>query len=855
MFFAGAALAAQANVGLPDKAVTRTTLDNGLTLLVEERPPEGLVAIDVKILAGSGDEAEYLASGISHLVEHMVFKGTETRGAGQIEKEIKSYGGLINGSVSQDITDYRVTIPSQYLDKGLTILQDMLLNANFDKREFDKEKDVILSEVRLNKDEPERQLFRLTNETAYLYHAYRYPPIGYEENFNKLSVDDALRYYNRMYVPNKMVISIVGDIKTTDALRTAGKIFSNFRRPNYAVSSQYLSEPKQIGKRARDESADINLAYAAYAFHSTGVLDEDLFAMDLLSMILGRGDNSRLNTQLKKNKRIAYSISCWNYTPKDPGLFVIMAVLDKENVGSCESTILDEIEKLKRGAISDEEIEGAKRMVLADYIFSRENIDDEAADLSQDYILTGSIDFSKRYVTGIEKVTREDLKRVADKYLKIDNLTVIRLMPRGYQPLQSGETSSAFRESPLKLTTLANGLKIIVRENTKAPIVSLTMVIGGGVAEENSANNGISNIVSKMLLKGTAARKEKDIVGAVEAMGGNLSAFSGFNAFGLNLEVLKGDLDRGIDMLGDIVFNSTFSEEELDKEKSIVLAMIRQEEDDIFRKGFEAVRSELFAPSPYGLRILGEAGSIKALNRNMIASFYKKFTMPSNMVISVSGDIDTADVINKLTKVFSELKSGKIDISPAKEITRIDKTIAKTLKMDKEQSLVSIGFQTANVKNPDRYCLDVIGSILSGYSGRLFSELRDKAHLSYALGSIQKYCRDTGFSIIYIATSVNRVEDAKNGLVEVIKGIKNDYISDEELTLAKRELITNYEIASQTNLFYSHNSALDELYGTGYDNLYKYKSMIDKVTKDDVRRVCRKYYDLDSCAELIITPK
>lgn len=785
----------------------------------------------------------------------MVFKGTGTRPAGQIEKEIKSYGGFINGFVSQDITDYRVTVPSQYLDKALVILRDMLLNASFDRGEFDKEKDVILSEVRLNKDEPERQLLRLTNETAYLCHAYRYPPIGYEENFSKLSTDDVLRYYNRMYVPNRMAISIVGGIKAVDALRTAEKIFNDFRPPNYIISGQRLNEPRQTGRRARDEFADINLAYAAYAFHSTSILDEDLYAVDLLSMILGRGNNSRLNTQLRKDKRIVHSISCWNYTPKDPGLFVITTILDKENLSACDSAILDEIEKLKQGVISDEEIEGAKRMVLADYIFSRENIDDEAANLLQDYMMTGTTDFSKRYVAGIGKVTREDLKAAADKYLRVDNLTVIRLMPRGFQHDQSGETLGAFRESPLKITTLANGLRIIIRENAKVEIVSVTAAIAGGIAEETDANNGISNIVSRMLLKGTSLRKENDIAGAVETMGGNLSAFSGFNAFGLNLEILKGDLDKGIDILGDAVLNSVFPEEELDKEKGVILAMIRQEDDDIFKRSFETIRSELFAPSPYGLRILGEAGSIKALARNDIVSFYRRFAIPSNMVISVSGDVKTADVTDKLTKIFSGLKPDKANVSPAKKIAKIDKTRAGILKMNKEQSLVSIGFQTVDVKNPDRYCLDVIGSILSGYSGRLFSELRDKAHLSYVLGSVQKSCKDAGFSIIYAATSEDKVEDAKSGIIEVIKGIKDDYVSDEELILAKRELTTNYEIASQANLFYSQNSALDELYGLGYDNLYKYKSMIDKVTKDDVRRTSRKYFDLNSCAELTVTSK
>jgi len=175
-------------VEFPKEAVSLKVLGSGLVVLAKECPPRELVSISVKITAGSSLEGEYLGSGISHLVEHMVFKGTKTRPAGAIEKEVKSYGGFINGSTSQDLTDYYITCQSRYFDKALSLLKDMLQNAVFDPAEFEKEKEVILKEINLRDDEPTACLVRILNETAYLEHPYKYPPIGYEAPFRRLAI-------------------------------------------------------------------------------------------------------------------------------------------------------------------------------------------------------------------------------------------------------------------------------------------------------------------------------------------------------------------------------------------------------------------------------------------------------------------------------------------------------------------------------------------------------------------------------------------------------------------------------------------------------------------------------------------
>lgn len=842
----------QQRLELPKEAVFKKVLENGLTILTKDSQPRDLTAIDITIKAGSSLEGEYAGSGISHFVEHMIFKGTKTRRPGDIEKEIKSYGGFINASTSHDLTSFTVTVPSAHLKETLSLLKDMFLNATFERLEFEKEREVILKEMKMNRDEPNARLSRLLYDTAYIGHPYKYPVIGYEEAFGALKREDLMRYYSRMYVPNGIVIAVVGGVAKIDLITAIEEEFKDFRRPDYRMEGSAV-EPVQIAERRYEESMPISLSYLAIGFHSMRLLDTDLFAMDLLSMILGRGDNSRLNTILFKEKRMVHSISCWNYTPKDPGLFIVTAVLDKENLVAAEKAVLGDIDKLKKEGAKDDEMEAAKRMVLSDYLFSRQTLEAQARDISGNEVLTGDYAFSRRYVDGIQAVSKEDLKRVTNVYLRNENATIVRLVPPGFTIDETKSPIASMAEPIIKKGVLSNGLRILVREDRKTPTVSISVAMLAGLSVEDRRTNGVSNLTAMMLLKGTGSRKERDIKGALESRGGGIASFSGFNSFGVNLTLLKPDLDFALGILKDILTDSTFPKDELDKEKGLTLAMIKDEDDDIFERGVYLLRKNLFGDHPYGLRTIGEAESISSLKREDLLNFYRIYCRPENMVISISGDVEYESVVKKMKDAFGVMKSTTGPTIPAIG-AGLAKALSQMVEMEKDQSLLLLGFKTASLKDDDRYPLELLGSVMSGSSGRLFHSLRDKRSLAYTLGCVQKFALDTGYLIFYVATTRERIAETKEALTEEIADIKERLIGDEELTLAKRELKSLHKIKMQTNDFFSFQAALDELYGLGYDNLYKYESRIDKVTRENIKEVANKYLNLGKSAQVIVTP-
>ena len=841
------------NISIADEAVYRKTLENGLVILAKESNAKDLVSINIAVKAGLSSEEEYTASGISHLIEHLVFKGTATRKVGDIEKEIRSYGGLMNGSVSHDTTTYEVTIPVKYYTQALSILKDMLANAVFDKAELGKETEVILKEIKLNEDDPQDKLLVRLFENAYVRHPYKYPPIGYEKLLKSLTRDDVVKYYNKRYVPNNMVIAVVGAISARDAVLKIENEFDRFKEPSYKPINRIEREPAQIGKRMVEEEAPITLSYMALGFHSTGLLSKDLFALDVLSMILGRGNNSRLNKLLLKDKKEVYSISAWNYTPLDPGLFVVTAMLDKKNIDAAEKDILDEIKNIRDIDLTDSELENAKRMVLGDYILSRETIENQAADLAESEIATGNSDFSRLYVEGIGKVSKLDIRRAASFYLNEESLTKVTLIPKSSETLTSISVPGIRREEEFKKFILPNGLTLLMRRDAKIPALSITVAFPGGLIAENEKNNGISNLTAKILLGGTKDRRESDIKGSIENRGGEISPFSGFNSFGLNLTVLKDDADLALELIKDVMSNSVFAQDEIDKEKMLTAAAIKDENDDIFAAGVQALRRAIFKGHPYGMRDIGEEETVRAISRDDLIKFYRSHSAVNNTVISVSGDIDPEKIFKKVETLFGDSQksdSGKI-LPPTQAACP---ATTQTIKMDKAQALLMLGFKTVAIDSPDRYSLDLLSGLLSGASGRLFIGLREKSALAYTMGSAQKLGIDTGFILFYAATTIDKLGPAKKILFGEIEALRKAVVTEDELNAAKRELICAHKILMETNAANSFHTALDELYGLGYDNLYKFENEINKITKDDIKRVANKYLDLNSCAQVIIEP-
>jgi len=833
--------------------IDKYILDNGLTVLLKPVTSSPLVCIEARINTGSATEGRFLGSGISHFIEHMLFKGTPTRAVGKIAQEIKSYGGSIDANTSYDTTAYSITVPKENLVPALRVLADCLMHPAFDKEELGKERQVIIKEIMLNEDRPLSRLWNKLFFNTYLAHPYRYPVIGYESLLKNLTRDDLINYHKMEYEPNNMTLAIVGGLDKDQTLQEVKKTFGQFQMGNPIIHNS-ITEPQQISTRQISEELDINLSYIGLGFHTVSINSSDLFSLDVLANILGQGESSHLNQELKENLNLVYSIEALNYTPRSSGLFIIQCTTKETDKDKIINSIFEEIEKIKNVGINDDKLNKAKESVIADYLYSQETVESQATDLTQNQILTGDPNFSLKYVEEINRVSAQDIIRVALEYLIKDNLTTVILLPKEERKVENKTQQDASEQTIIKYT-LDNGLKVLLYKNKNLAIVSIKAVFLGGLRAETQQNNGISDIFSDMFIKGTKTKTAKEIQEIIESKGGSISTFSANNSFGLSLELLSQDLDLGLNLLSDILLKSTLPEKELEKEKSLSLGALRAQKDDIFTIGQLLAKKSLYSIHPYGLNPLGSEDSIKKITQKQLIEFHQKYVNPSNMVLCVFGDFSDIEQIKyKINALFANIESPKA--SPINTPTEppIKEIKENTQKISKEQSLVMLAWPTVDLFKPDRYTLGLIASLLSDQDGRLFKKIRDNLGLAYTLGAINQTGLDNGYFLIYVASAIGNAKEIREIILSEIRDIKTNPIDSEELNRTKTGLIGENLMSQQRNSDLALRTGLDELYGLGFDNYKQFKTKIESISQEDVRNVAAKYFLDNAYVVCIINP-
>ncbi len=818
------------------------TLDNGLTVIIKSSNKVPLVAVQLVVKAGSATEGKFAGSGISHFVEHMIFKGTPTYGVGEIEKRITSYGGDINASTSHDTTQFHLIVKSEHINEALELLSDYIFDPAFDEVEFEKEKQVILNEIRMNRDEPSRRASVLLWENAYLSHIYKYPVIGYEDLFKRIKRQDLIEYHEANYIPNNIVLSIVGDIESVSAMRSVEEIFGKKHR-EIAVRAFTPQEPLQMSMReAREQVTDLKLSHLFLAFHSTPLADKDLYSLDLLAAALGQGESSRLYRKLVRDKKLAYSVAAFNYTPKDPGLFVIGLTLEEDKIERASEEVLKELERIKARCVSTAELKKVKNSTLSGYIYGRESIEAQAGDYAMNYALTGDYDFSKRYIEGIGSVKKPDVLRAAVKYFNLNNLTIVTLTPKKEKAVSAEPISKRGKEFDIKRLTLPNGATVLLYEDNSAPIVSMHVLFKGGVRVEDEKINGISYLTSNMLLKGTKSHPAEWISEEAESRGIILSGFSGNNSFGISFKCLKDELDFSLGLVADILNNPAFPEKEIKISKELQLAQLKAQEDDIFATTSKTLLKTIFTTHPYRMNYVGTKESLENLEREDLFKFYRRFVAPDNMVVVLFGDIDNEKIEPKLMKIFGSMRSNnlgefKILNEPEQKGPR-----QSTKEMQKEQAVLMIGYPGVDVKNPDKYALEIINSILGRNGGRIYMDIREKIGLSYTLGSFSVLGLDPGYIAFYVATSDEKMDLVKEALLKEIELFKREGPTEEELNIAKADLLGSYFRELEINSEIGFEVGLDELYGLGYKDIFRYPDIIASITAGDVMEIANKYF-------------
>src|SRR6202035_3213591 len=371
-----------------------------------------------------------MGAGLSHILEHMLFQGTKTRGANEIAQKIQDVGGYINAYTSFDRTVFWIDLPKGGVPTALAVLSDAVMNSTLPPEEYNKEQEVIRREFAMGFDDPDRMASLLLFSTAYQKHPYRLPVIGEMEIYNQLTQEQVMQYYKSRYVPNNLTFIVVGDV---DAEKVHQQLVDFFKAyPEKSLKPVFIpEEPPQLGRREVHNEFATELTRLSLAWHIPEITHPDVPALDLLSTILGEGRSSRLYRRVREEAGLAFSVSAFSYTPGDPGLLGVDATVDPKKRDDTEKLVLQMIAEVKQAGVTAAELMKAKKMSLSHHLDTLTTMRGQASDIGSNWLLARNLDFSRDYLTAVQKVTLDDIKRVAAKYLVDKTLTVPSLNQKG----------------------------------------------------------------------------------------------------------------------------------------------------------------------------------------------------------------------------------------------------------------------------------------------------------------------------------------------------------------------------------------------------------------------------------------
>lgn len=831
----------------------RFTLNNGLTVLVTPMPGSSMVSVYGLVKTGSATEGEYLGAGLSHFMEHMLFKGTDRRNVGDIAGEVQSLGGTINAGTHFDYTIYTITVPAVHLEQAADILSDMLMHPKFDAQEIEKERDVVFNEIRMYYDQPERYLSRQVFQTVYRVHPYRLPIIGFEDLLKPLTREDFLSYYRRHYVPNNMVVSVAGGISSDSALAVVRKFFDSYPMGKYE-SPNVPAEPRQIAERVYDDYYQTDLVRISLAYAGVDVLSEDMPALDALAMILGEGRGSRLYVSLVDEKEIAHAVSASNFTPKDQGVFEIQVSSAQDHVKDILREIDRQINRIARKGVSKSELKKTVNASLKALFEECQSSSEVAYRTALDEAVTGKYDFTEWYVQKFQALTSEDIRRVARIYLQPERRSVVVLRPEHLRTEDETQTQKN-ADSSMERIVLDNGLMIVLQEDKTLPLVWMNMVFQAGTHEEPSGLNGLSQLTAALWTKGSKRYPYQRLAALTEQEGISFSGFSGQNSFGLQINSLSRDKKFCLELLSDAVLNPLFSEEIFFSEKARQQTEIARRNDDIRYVGSLALREILFGRHPLGLPSLGTKDSVDGISQRDVLAFHKRYAVPSNAVLSVFGDFEKEDMIALVKKYFSSWKGEKVPLSQPRAEPVLSEKV-KTVYADKKQAAVVFGVQAESFYDDHRCGLEVLGAVIgSPFNGRMFRLIREQQGLSYTLGGGYAPARSAGEMVFQILTAPDKADQVQDAFKDIVRDIQQNGVTDTELQDVKAYLIGNAERSWELGGNLSFRVALDELYGIGYSDYQQYAQRIQAVTAAQVQELAQKYLQSDRGVFVVVLPK
>ena len=863
---AAAPQAAPANPSTSGNDTMLVRLKNGLTVHIIRDSRFPLVCTRLFVGTGSANETAEQA-GISHVLEHMVFKGTEKRPKGQVARDVESLGGYLNAATSFDKTWFITDMPAKHWKTGMDVVKDMAFHPSLDPAELEAEKDVIVSAIKGGEDTPTRRLFEDLQVAGLAHTVYGRPIIGFEKTIRAVTADDLRAYIRTWYQPQNMMLLVAGDIDPKAVLAHAEELFGDLK------NDTILPEPAPVqlegaagGPRVEVTYGPWNKVYLGIVLPAPALGDQRSIDLDVLAYALGGDGTSQFYRKYRYEKQLVDSISVGNMSLNRAGLFYMVAQLDADKVEPFWQEFTRDLAALDAGKITPDVIERARFNYEDGMDRASETLDGLTSWKATVQFELGGPRGEANVRHALAAVDSARLRQAQDLWLRPDQVRVRVLAPEKAKlpdldailqhnwpaPAVERQKAAAAAEKVGKreIVDLGQGRTVILQPDRTIPYVSLEILRPGGNALLKPADQGLAQLTAATLTDGCGTRDLDAMERFVAERAASLSASAGVQSFTVSL---TGPARFNADyfaLLGDLLHKPTFAEKDVRRQADTLKAALVRRQDNPMSFMGSKINGFLFpGGQPYGFDGLGTAENQDRFGPGDVQAFWKQQNAQP-WILSVAGDFDRE-------KVLAFARSLPVPTAPAVDVPQptwgADKRLPLSLP-GRQQAHLLLAFHAVPLDHPDAPALMLLESVLSGQSGLLFNKLRDEQGLGYTVTAFYRSLPEAGFMAFYIGTTPRNLDVARQGFSGIIKDIKTDLLPAELLAKGLNRMEGSYYRGRQSLGARADEAASERLLGQPQDFQKRLLEKAAKVTPEQLREVARKYLLVDKMYEVTLLP-
>lgn len=860
------------------EGITQYKLDNGLKVLLFPDNSKPTVTVNITYMVGSRHEG-YGETGMAHLLEHMLFKGTDKRG--EIMPELRAHGAEFNGSTYYDRTNYFETMPAteENLRFALELEADRMIHSRVSRKDLDSEMTVVRNEFEMGENQPTRILEERVKSTAYLWHGYGRSTIGARSDIEHVPIPRLQAFYHLYYQPDNATLVVAGKFDEPKTLAWIQETFGAIPKPTRELIPTYTEEPTQDGERdvVLRRTGDIQALEMAY--HTPAGSHPDSAPLEVLASILGEAPSGRLYKALVETKKAVATFG-GNEDFHDPGLIEFTARVRKDgSLEDVEKTMRAVIEGVGKEPPSKDEVERAKGKILKEIELSFNNSQQIAIYLSE-WESMGDWRLQFLFRDRIKTVTPNDVARVAKLYLKESNLTLGRFIPtaapdrseipatpdvtavvKDYKGNAAIEAGEAFDPSPANIdartmrATLPNGMKLVLLpKKTRGGTVNATLILRFGDAKSVTGKGVAAQTAGSLLMRGTTKHNRQQIQDELDKLKAQMSASGSATRAVVNINTIRASFPSALRLAAEVLREPAFPETEFEQFRQAAISSVENARTDPQGQAVNALRRHV-SPYPKGdpryyATFDEEIDNYKKLSLADVKKFYADFYGASNAELAIVGDFDAAEVQKLVAELFGAWKSPVPFEQVKREWTKLE-TVNRSIETPDKANATFLAIMTLPVDDddPDYPALFLANAIMgSREESRLFLRIRVKDGLSYqvfsqlAVGTHEKFAQ---FLVLAACNPQNILKVEADLKDEIAKALSTGFTAD-ELAAAKKTYFQDEQVSRSQDGHLAQELAVNAQYGRTMARDAAIDAKIAALTPSDISAVLKRRLDPSS---------